>query len=284
MFEGFFKIMQAFEAAGVEDPLKETLSVIDVVFSGAVRNMDGDFPAITGIAIQELIEKRCQGVPIEYALGYGTFMGMRFFCSPAALIPRQETELLAGTAIELAKGLDKGNAPVLIVDMGTGSGNIAVSIAAHVENTHIMACDVSPEAIGLARSNVDRYNLQSRISLFCGDLFEPLSNDGHQGSVDMVVCNPPYIPTASLAKLAREIIDHEPVVALDAGAYGIDIFRRVISQSPDYLRPGGVLVFEIGQGQEKFVTRLLQKSGAYSDLLHYADSAGQIRVISASNT
>lgn len=283
MFEGFYKIMQAFETAAAEDPLKEALSVLDVVSSGTVRHMDNDFPAIAGIALQELIEKRCQGIPLEYILGFGTFMGMCFSCSSAALIPRQETELLARTAIELARGLDNGKSPLLIVDMGTGSGNIAVSIAAHVENAHIMACDVSPDAIKLAQSNIDRYNLQSRISLFCGDLFDPLSSGGYQGSVDMVVCNPPYISTASLAKLSRKIIDYEPVVAMDAGAYGIDIFRRLISESPDYLKPGGVLVFEVGQGQDGFITRLLKKSGAYNDIRQYADRDGQTRVVSAFN-
>lgn len=283
MFEGFFSILKAFEAAGIKDPLKETLNVLDAVSCGAVRNMDEDFSAIAGLGLRELIEKRCSGIPLEYALGYGTFMGMRFSCSPAALIPRQETELLAKTAILLANNFYKGNDEIRIVDMGTGSGNIAVSIAIHVKCSHIMACDVSPEAIEIARSNTNRHGLASQITFFCGDLFEPLSNGRYQGSVDMIVCNPPYIPSSSLAKLSREIIDNEPIVALDAGDYGIDIFRRIITQSPEFLQPKGVLVFEIGQGQYSFVTRLIEKAKSYTDIRHYADKSGQTRVISAVN-
>lgn len=284
MFEGFFEILQAFEKAGAEEPLQETLNLMNVVSNGAVTNMNDAFSSKTEIDLQTVVDSRKKGVPIEYALKFATFMGMRFSCTPAALIPRQETELLARTAIEIAESLETDNAPLLIVDIGTGAGNIAVSIAAHVEKAHILACDISAEAIELARVNVDQYGFQSRISLFKGDLFAPFSEGNYQGSVDMVVCNPPYIPTASLAKLASEITDHEPIVALDAGAYGIDIFRGIISQAPLFLKPKGVLVFEIGEGQDKFVTRMLQKCGDYRDIRHHADKAGAIRVISATST
>lgn len=284
MFEGFYNIRDAYEKAGIKDPLEETLKLLDVVSNGAVGKMDEAFPLKTGAEIEDFIAVRLKGIPLEYALGYGTFMGMQLLCSPAALIPRQETELLAKTAIHLFGQMDNSGAPSVIVDMGTGSGNIAVSIAANTKNPHVLACDVSPEAIELARANVNRHNLQSRVSLFTGDLFAPLAAAGYQGGTNMVVCNPPYIPTASLAKMGRGIIDHEPVAAFDAGAYGIDIFRGLISQAPIFLKPKGVLVFEIGKGQEKFVTRLLQKSGSYRDICHHADKSGTIRVISATST
>lgn len=285
MFEGFYNIWEAYKKAGFEDPLEETLKLLNVVSNGAVckavGKMDEMFPLETGSELEDFIANRLKGLPLEYALGYGTFMEMQILCSPAALIPRQETELLAKTAIHLFEQMDNSGEPSLIVDMGTGSGNIAVSIAANTKNTHVLACDVSLEAIELARANVDCNNLQSRVSLFAGDLFAPLAAAEYKGDVSMVVCNPPYIPTPSLARMAQEIIDHEPVAAFDAGAFGIDIFRSIISQAPAFLKPKGVLVFEIGAGQHKLVTRLLQKSGNYEDIRHHADQAGVIRVISA---
>lgn len=281
MFDGFFNVLNAFENAGLEDPLEETLKVLDILSGGSVSNMGDTFPSKTGNGLQDLIHKRCTGMPLEYALGYTNFMNMSFSCSPAALIPRKETELLVKTAINLARQIKKSEEPLLLVDMGTGSGNIALSIAAHTENTHILACDISPEAIDLAWVNVKRHNMQSRVSLFVGDLFSPLAEKNYHGLVDMIICNPPYIPTSSLAKLEREIVEHEPVVALDAGVYGIDIFRKLILQSPDFLTPSGVLIFEIGMGQDKFVNRLLQQSGKYRNIQYYPDKLGITRVISA---
>lgn len=281
MFDGFFNVFHAFRNAGVEDPIKEALSVLEIVSKGSVSLMDDIFPLKTNIEFQDIIDMRCSGMPLEYILGSTTFMNRDFYCSPGALIPRKETELLAKTAINLAKGIKDSEKPLLIVDMGTGSGNLAVSIAAHAENTHILACDVSPDAVELAWVNVRHHKMESRVSLLLGDLFAPLEEKNYHGLVDMIVCNPPYIPTASLAKLEREIIEHEPVVALDAGVYGIDIFRKLILQSPDFLKPGGLLVFEIGMKQDKFVTRLLQNSGKYGFINHHPDKSGTIRVISA---
>jgi len=281
MYDTFFHILKRFEDAGIDEPLKEALSLLDTLSSGAVRGMDETFSQQTKVSLQEIIEVRTQGCPLEYILGYGTFLGKSFSCSPAALIPRPETELLAKTAIKLAQKMETKNSVLKIVDMGTGAGNLAISIAAHVLRADILACDICPKALELARENVVRHGLQSRVSLFCGDLFHPLQDDKHIGQIDMVVSNPPFMPTKSLAKLDREIIEHEPIIALDAGAYGIDIFRRLISQSADFLRPGGVLIFEIGIKQESLATLLLQKSCNYKDINYYSDRDGNTKIISA---
>ena len=118
------------------------------------------------------------------------------------------------------------------------------------------------------------------MTLFAGDLFAPLRDLGHEGGIDLVVCNPPYIPTGSLAKLDTEITGHEPIAALDAGAYGIDMFRRLLDEAADFLRPGGMLAFEMGAGQEKLVERLIGKSGRYAEI-EYFKYDGRIRVVSA---
>jgi release factor glutamine methyltransferase len=167
-----------------------------------------------------------------------------------------------------------------VADIGTGCGNIAVSVALGTELARVLACDISPAAVEVAKENVLRYGLQDRVTVLCGDLFAPLCELGYKGKLDLVVCNPPYIPTSSLENLAPEVIDYEPRVALDAGAYGIDIFRRLILDSVAMLRPGGTLVFEIGAGQDKLVTRLLQRGRAYTDIQHYDDGV-DVRVISA---
>lgn len=206
-------------------------------------------------------------------------MGLTLFCSPAALIPRQETELLVETVLTAVAALS--TATPLLIDMGAGSGNISVSVAVHAPQVHILASDISPEAVGLARQNVARHQVQERVSLFCGDLFAPLQGLGHEGGVDIVICNPPYIPTGSLDKLAPEIIDHEPVVALDAGPYGLNIYRRLVADALTFLKPGGLLAFEIGAGQEKIARRLLEKTGGYESISEVCDENGVIRVITA---
>jgi release factor glutamine methyltransferase len=122
--------------------------------------------------------------------------------------------------------------------------------------------------------------LQDRVTLFCGDMLAAIKDGGYR-QLDMVVCNPPYIPTASLAKLDPAILDHEPEVALNAGAYGLDIFRSLIGEAPTVLRPGGVLAFEIGQGQEKLVALLLQRNGNYTDVRYHRDANDAVRVVSA---
>ncbi len=259
----------------------ETLRLFDVLAGGALRQADRCVPPAA--ELQAIAARRKEGVPLEYILGKAVFMGLELECSPGALIPREETELLARTVIDLihTRQATRDKDALTVVDMGTGSGNVAVALAVHARNVNILACDVSPDAIGLARRQVAKFNVQDRVSLFCGDLYEPLLAAGWQGKVDLVVCNPPYLPTNTLEKLAREIIDHEPVVALDAGPYGINVFRRLITGAVDVLKPDGVLVFEIGAGQEKLVGRLLEGCGAYPHVENHRDAAGQVRVVSA---
>ncbi|MFQ5434621.1 MAG: N5-glutamine methyltransferase family protein, partial [Anaerolineae bacterium] len=165
--------------------------------------------------------------------------------------------------IARARQLLQAQETTTIVDMGTGSGNIAVSLAVHLPQARVLACDVSETAVALTQYHAEKHAVADRVQVLCGDMFTPLADEGIAGQVDIVVCNPPYIPTGSLANLATEIIEHEPVVALDAGAYGIDIFRRLIRGAQDFLKPGGLLAFEIGAGQHRMAARLVQKNKGY---------------------
>ena len=210
-------------------------------------------------------------------------MGLRFFCSPDTLIPREETELLVKATLSLIRKKQEFENDLTIIDMGTGCGNIAVSLAMNSDNTRILASDISPAAIEIAQKNVNEFGLQEMVSLFCGDLFSSFHGLSCEGRIDLIVCNPPYIPTASLCRLPRAVIDYEPSVALDAGAYGIGFFRRLIADSFSMLKPEGILIFEIGEGQEKLVTRLLERNGGYKDVGYFKDGV-HIRVISATKS
>jgi len=232
------------------------------------------------IAVAKVLEQIGQGVPPQYILGRALFMGNTFYCTSDTLIPRPETVVLVQTAYSYLEEKKRNGSPAqTVIEIGTGCGNIAVSLAMLCgEDVRILASDISAAAVEVARRNIQKYQADCKVSLFCGDLYEPFRE--HQGAVDMVLCNPPYIPTTSLKKMAREIIDHEPVVALDGGPYGLGIFRRLLSGAPTFLKKGGALVFEIGEGQEKLIERLLSGNGAFENISFF-EYEGKVRVVSA---
>ena len=281
MFEFIYHLHQKFTEAGLPDPLQETLNLCDILSGGALRGLDGRSPhQITPqLSLDEIVNQRQQGVPLEYILQQTVFMGRPFICTPATLIPRAETELLVRTVLSHAATLPHDD--LLIVDVGTGSGNIAVSLALELPNSTVLALDISPEAAARAQDHVDQYKLQERVTVGCGDLLEPLAGLELENKVDIVVCNPPYIPSGSLEKMSAEIVAHEPLVALDAGPYGINIFRRLVRDAQTFLRPGGLLAFEFGAGQEVLVQRLVQKSGSYAQMRTVNDHSGVPRVFVA---
>lgn len=285
MFGFIYQLHDAFTQAGLPDPWRETLHLCDILSGGALRELNGrSAHAITPqtLSLDEIVAQRQQGVPLEYILGQTVFMGRPFTCTPATLIPRAETELLVKTVLSHAAGLAPDS--LTIVDVGTGSGNIAVSLALELPHSRVFALDISPEAVAQAQGHVDAYGLQRRVSVRCGDLFAPIAGEGLAEAVDIVVCNPPYIPSGSLSKMAEEIVAHEPLVALDAGPYGINIFRRLVSDALTYLHPGGLLAFEFGAGQDVLVQRLVQKSGGYDPCQLIPDHTGTPRVLKTQRT
>ena len=257
------KVLQFYDLVAGRDPC-ETLPVED--------------PQV--IAVANVLEQLARGVPPQYILGRAVFMDNTFYCTSDTLIPRPETGVLVQTACDYLEEKKRNGSPAqTVIEIGTGCGNIAVSLAMRCgEGVRILASDISPAAVEVARRNVQKYQVDGRVSLFCGDLYEPFRE--HQGTADMVLCNPPYIPTTSLKKLARQIIDHEPVIALDGGPYGVDIFRRLLSGAKKKKKKGGVLAFEIGEGQEKLIERLLSGNGAFENIC-FSEYEGKVRVISA---
>jgi release factor glutamine methyltransferase len=279
MYKHFMQSYDLFKESGTADPLLETLRLFDLISGGRVKQIlsgcENNIKDVAGIA-----GERKKGTPIEYILGTATFNGRSFYCTKDTLIPTEETILLVLTARDfINKRLQSGLGHQTVMEIGTGCCNIALSLAWLCNHgVKILASDVSEPAIEIAQKNVDKFNAHDKVSLYCGDLFEPFTE--YHGKTDMVICNPPYIPTTSLKKLPSEIIDHEPLVALDGGHYGINFFRRLINEAVQVLKPHGILVFEIGQGQEKLIDLLFKKNSAYKDITHFRHD-DHVRVISA---
>jgi release factor glutamine methyltransferase len=278
MFDDFTQSYDTLEKSGIENPLFETLRLFDLLAGGAIRKTNLSGSSGSRIDMMDVIQKRRQGVPWEYILGEAHFMGNLFICTPDTLIPTDETRALVNAALQSIREKQAHENDLVLIELGTGCGNIASTLAMHTNHIRILASDISPAAVAVAKRNVDKYKLGDRISLFCGDLFSPFLAMGYKGTIDFVVCNPPYIPTATLNKLSPEIIGHEPRVALDGGPYGIDVFRRLITDSLAMLKPGGMLLFEIGERQEKLASRLIEKNCGYEGISYFEDE-GKIRVL-----
>jgi len=280
MFNDFLQSYTAFEISGVKNSLFETLRLFDLLSSGALRRANLSLLDEEKIDLHGLIRKRKQGIPWEYILGQAYFMGHLFLCSPDTLIPRDKTKLLVDAALDSIQKRERVDNNLTLIDIGTGCGNIAITVAMHSRYTKILASDISHAAVSVAQNNICRLNLQHRIALFWGDLFAPFQSLGYEGEIDFVVCSPPYMPTGALSNPSSEVPIHEPHVALDGGPFGIDFYRRLINESLPMLKPDGMLLFEIGERQEKPVIRMLEKNGGYYDIEFFADNA-TVRAISA---
>jgi release factor glutamine methyltransferase len=217
-------------------------------------------------------------VKAAYAGGYTTFMGLELRVAPGALVPREETELLGRAAAEKIEAVGGG---ARVVDMCCGSGNLACAIASLVPAVRVWASDLTDGCVSVARANVEHLNLGARVSVHQGDLFAGLAPLGLEGSIDVIVCNPPYISTGKLEKDRKALLDTEPREAFDGGPYGLSIHQRVIKDAPSFLRPGGWLLFEIGLGQERQVDILFKRASAYDAVEQRRDGNGNVRVILA---
>ena len=214
-------------------------------------NDEVDLAAATHFEV--LLERRLEGDPIQYIIGACEFYGLPFRVTSDVLIPRPETEHLVECVLELAALF----AEPRIIDVGTGSGAIAVALAHKLPNAHIAATDVSEAALDLARENAVRNGVGVRIRFLRGDLLTPVAAD----QFDIVVSNPPYVPTADRDSLAVEVRDFEPGLALFAGEDGLDIYRRLIPAAFAVLISGGLVALEIGCGQSDAVGSLLSGVG-----------------------
>ncbi len=197
------------------------------------------------------ISRRLRHEPIQYITGQQEFYGLNFNVTPAVLIPRPETEHLVEAVLKLLPA----DQPLKIADIGTGSGAIAIALSVHLPQASITALDISAEALGVARTNAGQHNVANRIRFLQSDLLSALDLEAE--TFDVIVSNPPYIPETDRATLHPQVRDHEPATALFAGETGLDIYRRLIPEAWNALKPGGLLALEIGHGQQADLSPLL---------------------------
>jgi release factor glutamine methyltransferase len=218
-----------------------------------------------------------QRVPVQYLVGETPWRQFSLRVSPAVLIPRPETELIIDLALDAVERSPQRDALAtgIWVDMGTGSGAIALGLADAFPKAHILAVDQSADALAVAQDNIQRYNLADRITLCQGSWFQPLAD--YRGKLSAVVSNPPYIPSGVLPTLQPEVIAHEPTTALDGGPDGLADLSILATQAPDYLIPGGLWLAEMMAGQGQAVAEVLNQGGAYRDIQVIEDLAGRER-------
>jgi len=223
----------------------------------------------------EVIRERARGCPTQYITGHQEFWGLDLLVSPAVLIPRPETEHVVETILELVKQYAaEPPGKLRIVDVGTGSGAIALALASELPQTEMHACDISEEALEMARVNVARLDMERRVKLRKSDLLSAYTRE----QFDFVVSNPPYVGESEADKVQRQVREFEPKVAVFSGEEGMDIYRRLIPQARDVLKPGGWFVTEIGYSAEAKVKELLSE---WKDVQVTADLQGVPRVIAA---
>ncbi len=227
--------------------------------------------------VMAVVRRRESREPLQYILGTQEFCGLEFSVTPAVLIPRPETELLIQETVREG-GFAAG---AVLVDVGTGSGCVAVTLATILGGMRIFALDCSHDALSVAKGNAERHGVSDKIVWLKGDLLSPLREYSVAGTVDAIVSNPPYIAESEWAGLQPEVRDYEPRQALLAGPQGTEFHERLIHDSKQFLVPGGLLVMELGQGQAPLVRRVAEAAGGYTGLQTVKDEAGIERVLIA---
>lgn len=231
----------------------------------------------------DLIARRAERIPLQHITGMQEFMGHTFKVSPDVLIPRQDTETLVEEAARTIQNTPKEKLTFMeklrgvkeweVLDLCCGSGAIGISLAKICSNIKVTASDISSAAIKVATENAD--NLRAKIKFVEGDMFAP-----HAGKkFDMIVSNPPYIRTAMISILQEEVKTHEPLGALDGGRDGLEFYRIIVDQAADYLKPGGLLMLEIGHDQGEDLRKMLKDDGRYTPAEVIKDLPGKDRVV-----
>lgn len=212
------------------------------------------------------------------AKGRTMFMGLELAVVPGVLVPRAETELLARTALDILGTMNL--AAPRVIDMCTGAGNLACTVAHYVIGATVWSSDLTDNCVAVARANVEQLGLTDRVVVAQGDLFAGLRGLGLEESIDLIVCNPPYISQKRLRDGDRaSLLAEEPREAFDGGPYGLSIHQRVVKEALPFLRAGGVLAFEIGLGQDRQVQLLFERARAYDDIRFIANDSNEVRVI-----
>ena len=229
---------------------------------------------------RNLIRRRVDGEPLQYITGTQEFWSLDFIVGPQVLVPRPESELLVEQTISLFKDQTPPEAGrPRILDLGTGSGVLAVSIARELEDATLWASDISEEALVLGRLNAKNHGVAERIDFRVGDLWEPFM--GEDLAFDGIVSNPPYVATEDFDGLPPEVRDHEPRVALDGGERGMLYIEKIIRIGPDFMNPGGWLLLEMAPDQTAKALSLVDETGRYGSKRRVKDDSHRYRVVVA---
>ncbi len=224
--------------------------------------------------LQYLIARRIKGEPVSYIIGRKEFWSLTFKVNPAVMIPRPETETLVEETLKIFSPRSSPS----IVEIGTGSGAISIALATELPQASIIAIDISPEALSVAKENAFSHGVRS-IRFIEGNLFEPLERG--RTPFDLIISNPPYIPTNEIPHLPPGIRDYEPAVAFDGGPDGLEFYRKIIREAHHYLKPGGYLLLELGKGQGHDVARIMVETRKFSSPEIINDLSGIVRVVKA---
>jgi len=257
---------------GIENPrLNMELLLGDVIGKKRLDlylNFDRVLSAEELARLKERVTRRSQHEPVQYIVGNTQFYGREFALTNTCLIPRPETEFLV--EVVLAQLRNPVTGPLVIADIGTGPGTIAVTLAAELPDARVSAVDISAAALAVARRNAEKLGVSGRTTFFEGDLFSPLP----AGSVfDLIVSNPPYIRSGEYDSLPREVREYEPALALQAGdPAGVSFYRRIIDAAPERLKSGGILAFETGDDRQAAdVEKIFEKKAVFSKITRFPD-------------
>lgn len=225
---------------------------------------------------REYVKRRAAREPLQYLLGKKEFHGRPFHVEPGVLIPRPETELVVQKALELIPA----DTPARVVDVCTGSGCVALTLAAERPGWRVWGTDISEEAVAVARRNAESLELADRVDLRRGSLLEPLGEEGEpRGSLDAIVGNPPYIRSELIASLQPEIRDHEPRIALDGGPDGLAVYRELIPEAAGWLKPLGWLVLELDPELQEPLGTFFASARNFFEPNFFKNLGGKVRVV-----
>jgi release factor glutamine methyltransferase len=227
--------------------------------------------------LEGLIQRRGSGEPLQYILGHQEFWSIDLTVDPRVLIPRPETEHLVEESLSILAKISSKKIPS-VLELGTGSGAIAISLSKEVKNIFLVATDLSGDALMVAKENAKQAGVSDKIGFVKGDLLNPF----HPGETfDLILSNPPYISDSEISDLSREVRDHEPLIALNGGKDGLEFYRKLISQAPSYLEKEGWFLLEVGSNQASSVSEMVEAGGGFQRLERVKDLSGIERVVKA---
>lgn len=240
-------------------------------------------------SFREIVKRRGSREPLQYITGHQEFWSLDFKVTPDVLIPRPDTEILVEEALKVVSGqgsVASENRPLRILDLCTGSGCIAISLAKELKYAVVFAADASAAALQIARENAETNGVLDRVVFLNGDLYHALENrppttDHRPLYFDLIVSNPPYINNIDIPNIQPEVRDYEPRMAVDGGIEGLDFYKKIVTDAPNHLSSHGWLLVEVGEGQADAVSKMMADTGAFESISTVKDLAGIERVVMA---